>query len=187
MLATTSAVLFLVVFLADLFGLHTNPYIGILFFLVLPGIFVVSLPLIPLGAWLARRREHAGLPGSQLHWPRLDLNDPVQRRGVFIFAVLTLANVVIVSLAAYRGVEYMDSVQFCGADLPHGDETGIRRLSGQHPFARGVRPVPHRRRRDLVCEVEAVGHTAAVRRGLQYALAADSVAGERTSSGPRHL
>ena len=27
---------------------------------------------------------------------------------------LTMANVVIVSLAAYRGVEYMDSVQFCG-------------------------------------------------------------------------
>ena len=114
-LATTSAVLFLVVFLADLFGLHSNPYIGILFFLVLPGIFVVSLLLIPLGAWLARRREHAGLPVSQLHWPRLDLNDPIQRRSVFIFAVLTLANVVIVSLAAYRGVEYMDSVQFCGA------------------------------------------------------------------------
>ena len=27
---------------------------------------------------------------------------------------LTMANVVIVSLAAYRGVEYMDSVAFCG-------------------------------------------------------------------------
>jgi hypothetical protein len=34
-------------------------------------------------------------------------------RAVLIFA-LTLANVVIVSLAAYRGVEYMDSVAFCG-------------------------------------------------------------------------
>ena len=35
MLTTVSAVTFLVVFLADLFGLHTNPYIGILFFLML--------------------------------------------------------------------------------------------------------------------------------------------------------
>jgi NapC/NirT cytochrome c family, N-terminal region len=113
-LVTTSAVLFLIVFLADLFGLHTNPYIGILFFLVLPGIFILSLLMIPLGAWLARRRLRSGLPGSQLHWPRLDLNDGVQRRGAIIFFCLTLANVVIVSLAAYRGVEYMDSVQFCG-------------------------------------------------------------------------
>jgi len=32
---------------------------------------------------------------------------------VAVFA-LTMANVIIVSLAAYRGVEYMDSVQFCG-------------------------------------------------------------------------
>ncbi len=28
--------------------------------------------------------------------------------------MLTLVNLVIVSLATYRGVEYMDSVQFCG-------------------------------------------------------------------------
>ena len=41
-LTTISAVLFLVVFLADLFGLHTNPYIGILFFLVLPLLFVIG-------------------------------------------------------------------------------------------------------------------------------------------------
>ena len=39
-LTTVSAVVFLVVFLADLLGLHTNPYLGILFFLVLPSLFV---------------------------------------------------------------------------------------------------------------------------------------------------
>jgi hypothetical protein len=32
---------------------------------------------------------------------------------IIIFA-MTMANIVIVSLAAFRGVEYMDSVQFCG-------------------------------------------------------------------------
>src|SRR5262245_31190030 len=112
-LVTTCAVLFLVVFLADLFGLHTNPYIGILFFLVIPALFIVGLLLIPLGAWLARRRQRHG-GDVEPHWPRLDLSDPIQRRGTFIFIVMTLANVTIVSLAAYRGVEYMDSVQFCG-------------------------------------------------------------------------
>jgi NapC/NirT cytochrome c family protein len=111
-LASLGAVLFLVVFLADLFGLHTNPYIGILFFLVLPGIFLFGLLLIPLGVWLERRRHH--LKAGATHWPRLDLNDPIQRRGVVMFLTLTLANIVIVSLAAYRGLEYMDSVQFCG-------------------------------------------------------------------------
>ena len=59
-LTTVSAVSFLVVFFADLFGLHPNPYIGIVFFLVLPGLFLIGMLLIPLGAWVERRRRAAG-------------------------------------------------------------------------------------------------------------------------------
>ncbi len=113
-LTTISAAVFLVVFLADLFGLHTNPYIGIVFFLLLPGLFVVGLALIPLGAWVERRRRAAGKPPASLQWPRIDLNDPAQRTTAVIVFALTIANVVIISLAAYRGVEYMDTVSFCG-------------------------------------------------------------------------
>src|SRR6476646_6695621 len=113
-LTTISASVLLIVFLADLFGLHTNPYLGILFFLVLPGIFLFGLALIPLGSWLERRRRARGRPSAQIHWPRIDFNDPVHRHTAIIIFALTIANVVIVSLAAYRGVEYMDSVQFCG-------------------------------------------------------------------------
>jgi hypothetical protein len=113
-LTTISAALFLVVFLADLFRLHTNPYIGVVFFLLLPGAFLLGLVLIPLGAWLERRRRAAGKPPTAAHWPRIDLNDPTQRRTAVLIFLLTIANVVIVSLAGYRGVEYMDSVAFCG-------------------------------------------------------------------------
>src|SRR6185503_13236905 len=112
-LTTMSATLFIVVFLADLFGLHTNPYIGIVFFLFLPALFVLGLVLIPLGAWIERRRRAAGKPPSSVQWPRLDLNDPRQRTAAMLIFGLTIVNVVIVSLAAYRGVEYMDSVEFC--------------------------------------------------------------------------
>jgi hypothetical protein len=113
-LTTISAIVFLVVFFADLFGLHTNPYIGIVFFLVLPAVFLLGLILIPCGAWIERRRRAAGKPPAAVSWPRLDLNDPTQRATAVIIFGLTMANVVIVSLAAYRGVEYMDSPQFCG-------------------------------------------------------------------------
>ena len=113
-LTTISATLFLVVFLADLFGLHTNPYIGIVFFLVLPALFVFGLVLIPLGAWVERRRRAAGKAPSAIQWPLIDLNDSRQRTAAVIVFLLTIANVIIVSLAAYRGVEYMDSVAFCG-------------------------------------------------------------------------
>jgi hypothetical protein len=113
-LTTTSAAVFVVVFLSDLFGFHTNPYIGILLFLVLPALFVLGLALIPLGAWLERRRRAAGKSPSAVSWPAIDLNNPAHRARTILIFALTVANIVIVSLAAYRGVEYMDSVAFCG-------------------------------------------------------------------------
>src|SRR5512140_823943 len=86
-LTTISAVVFIIVFLADLFGWHSNPYVGIIFFLILPGVFLCGLAMIPLGAWIERRRRHRGLAPSEFRWPKLDLNDPAQRRtAVGIFA-----------------------------------------------------------------------------------------------------
>ena len=52
---------------------------------------------------------------TELRWPHLDLNDPGQRRTAVAVFALTMVNIVIVSLGAYRGVEYMDSVQFCSS------------------------------------------------------------------------
>ncbi len=111
-LTTLSAFTFLFVFLIDLFGLHHNPYFGLVFFLLLPVLFVLGLLLIPLGIVLERRRAHKGLEPRRL--PRIDLNDPVHQRTIVVVLALTIVNVLIVSLAAYRGVEYMDSTQFCG-------------------------------------------------------------------------
>ena len=111
-ITTLSAFILLFVFLIDLFGLHSNPYVGLLFFLILPLFFVLGLLLIPLGIVLERRRQRQGLAARRM--PRIDLNDPVHQRVIVIVLGLTIANVSIVSLAAYRGVEYMDSPQFCG-------------------------------------------------------------------------
>ena len=109
---TLSAFIFLLVFLIDLFGLHHNPYVGLIFFLIVPMLFVLGLVLIPLGLVLEHRRQQRGLQPRRL--PRLDLNDPRHRRAIAAVLALTFVNVLIVSLAAYRGVEYMDSTQFCG-------------------------------------------------------------------------
>lgn len=112
-IVTVSALLFLTVFVVDLFGTHPHPYIGIVFFLIAPAFFILGLVLIPLGMFVERRRRAAGRP-ARVGWPRLDLNDPIHRRGAFFVLVLTFVNVVIISLAAYRGIEFMDSPTFCG-------------------------------------------------------------------------
>lgn len=113
LLATIGGVLFVIVFTLELFGWHTNPYMGIVFFVILPAIFVFGLLLIPVGLWLSRRRVRAGKSESP-DWPVLDLRKPGHRRWAFFVIVATIVNLVIVSLAAYSGVHYMDSVQFCG-------------------------------------------------------------------------
>ena len=128
-LTTISAVVFLVVFLADLFGMHTNPYLGIVFFLILPGIFVFGLVLIPLGAWLERRRRAAGKAPSELHWPRIDLNNADHRRAAVAIFALTMVNIVIVSLAALSGRRVHGLGGVLRPGLPQRDEAGSDRAS----------------------------------------------------------
>ncbi|HYT66458.1 MAG TPA: NapC/NirT family cytochrome c [Vicinamibacterales bacterium] len=111
-IVTLSALVFVFVFLLDWFGLHTNPYLGIVFFLILPAFFVLGLVMIPLGMYLDRRRHAKGLEPRR--FPQIDLNNPRHRRTVLAVVSLTLVNLLIVSLAAYRGIDFMDSPQFCG-------------------------------------------------------------------------
>src|SRR5512142_143821 len=89
------------------------PYAGIVLYLVLPGIFVIGLVLMPVGAlWQRRSLKRAGkLPHE---YPRIDLRHPVLRRAAVLVAIATGLNVMILGTASYLGVEYMDSVQFCG-------------------------------------------------------------------------
>ena len=90
-----------------------HPYSGILFILVLPFLFVLGLALIPIGILLERRRlRRTGQLPSE--YPKVDLGDPHLRRGGILVGGLTFTNIVILSLATFMGVEYMDSSRFCG-------------------------------------------------------------------------
>jgi NapC/NirT cytochrome c family, N-terminal region len=112
---TTSAALTMIGFwmIEVLLQRAVHPYVGIILFLALPAVFVLGLLLIPIGAFVDyRRRRRAGAIDAPP--TRLDLADPFARRAVALIALATGINVVLMSAAAYRGVEHMDSVQFCG-------------------------------------------------------------------------
>jgi NapC/NirT cytochrome c family, N-terminal region len=90
-----------------------HPYIGILLFLILPGIFILGLVLMPIGILLRRRRLL--VRGELLDiYPAINLREPIVRQGVMVVGILTLLNVFIFGTASYHGVAYMDSTQFCG-------------------------------------------------------------------------
>jgi nitrate/TMAO reductase-like tetraheme cytochrome c subunit len=114
-LTSASALVLIGFWVVDIFG-HggsDNPYLGIIFDLVLPGVFIFGLVLIPIGIfWRRRNLKAAGQVPSI--YPEIDFADPVFRHGVDFVAVATFINFVIVGTATYRGVAYMDTPNFCG-------------------------------------------------------------------------
>jgi NapC/NirT cytochrome c family, N-terminal region len=114
----TSAAAFVLIgfWIVSIFG-HggsSNPYLGLIFELFLPGLFVLGLVLIPIGIGLRRRKLLAAgeIPAT---YPQIDLRDVNFRRGIEIVVLATFINFVIVGTASYRAVSYMDSPHFCGS------------------------------------------------------------------------
>jgi nitrate/TMAO reductase-like tetraheme cytochrome c subunit len=90
-----------------------HPYVGILLFLILPGVFVFGLVLIPIGIGL-RRRQLQQIGELPAVYPAIDLKMPMVRNSLFFIGFATILNVMIFGLASYKGVSYMDSKEFCG-------------------------------------------------------------------------
>lgn len=112
-LTSTSAITLLLTYAFQLYGYQPNPYMGILLFLILPGIFVAGLVLIPLGIYREFRKERR-LGLLPVAYPVVDFSNRELRRTALFIAVMTAINVPIFAFASYRGTVYMDSVQFCG-------------------------------------------------------------------------
>jgi NapC/NirT cytochrome c family, N-terminal region len=107
-LVTTAGISWLFVLPAQIRGHVDNPYIGIVFFLILPIVFFAGLALIPIGVYLSRRQIQRGLTG-----PTFDRKVALERLAWF-FGATTLANVLIGTQVTYRAVEHMETPQFCG-------------------------------------------------------------------------
>jgi len=112
-LVTTATVFWLFLLPSTWHGNPEHPYLGILSFMILPGVFFAGLALMPVGTGLRlRRARKAGTFPQKL--PPLDFHNPALRRLVVFLGVATFANIVIASQLTYRAVTYMDSVAFCG-------------------------------------------------------------------------
>jgi hypothetical protein len=112
-LTTLAGALLAVLLIASLVGAEANPYLGAVTFLVLPAIFIFGLVLIPIGSWRHRRRL-ARTGATEPLFPTYDLNLPHMRHRLTVVAALTVVNMTILAIVAYKGIEFMDSVTFCG-------------------------------------------------------------------------
>jgi hypothetical protein len=89
-----------------------HPYVGILFYMIVPGIFITGLLLIPLGIWLKRIRMRRR--GEPLDFPPVNWESPSFRKLVYFIAIATVLNIIITGHLTIEGVSYMDSTTFCG-------------------------------------------------------------------------
>jgi nitrate/TMAO reductase-like tetraheme cytochrome c subunit len=160
-LTTASAVVFIALALAMFIGLLSNPYAGLVVFVALPAVFVMGLLLIPVGMRLQRRALAEGRATEE--WPVIDFRKPHTRRVALAVASLTAMNVVIVLIAGYGSLKWMESPEFCGAvchepmhpqytawqDAPHSNITCVQCHIGEggeafvHYKTAGVRQLFH--------------------------------------------
>jgi len=105
---STGLLLFLV--LLDLIVGLSNPYLGVITYMLLPGVLAFGLLLVPVDAWLQRRRAAKGQPA----YPVIDLCNPRQRRIATFFAGSSVMILVVMTVVTYKSVEYMDTTTFCG-------------------------------------------------------------------------
>src|ERR1039457_5455400 len=86
-ITTASGVTMVAYWLVELLGRPLdNPYLGIIFFLLLPGLFIGGLALIPVGVFIRRRKlQLAGQIPAE--FPKIDLNDRMFRHGLDIVLI----------------------------------------------------------------------------------------------------
>jgi nitrate/TMAO reductase-like tetraheme cytochrome c subunit len=112
-ITTVSAVAFLTLVAADMLGMFTSPYAGLVIFIAVPALFVFGLLFIPLGVWLHRRALRKN-PSASVDWPVIDLRVSRVRAIVIAGIVLTIVNATLILLAAQGSLHYMESAEFCG-------------------------------------------------------------------------
>jgi uncharacterized membrane protein len=137
-LTTVSALLFIALVVTELVGIAGGPYFGIVAFFMLPALFVIGLLLIAVGMWLDRHRKSDVVLSEEERAAAL-----VRKLRVFVIA--TLANLVIIGLAAFKGVELMETTGFCG-------QTCHRVM---HPEFTSYQRSPHARVRCVDCHIGA--------------------------------
>ncbi|MFZ5767059.1 MAG: NapC/NirT family cytochrome c [Thermodesulfobacteriota bacterium] len=111
-LTTVSIALMMIGTIVDLLGLIDNPYAALVTYTVLPAGMLLGLFLIPLAAFLRRRKWHkTGIDRAHL---QLNLSHPKHRLFLVGFIFLSVVNLAILGVIGYEGYHFTDSAYFCG-------------------------------------------------------------------------
>jgi nitrate/TMAO reductase-like tetraheme cytochrome c subunit len=105
---------FLLLFAVDFFAAHSNPYMGILTYVVAPGFAILGVFFIVLGALVDRRHLRQASPASLPHVLHIDLTRPRDRRLLAGFIFGAVCFLLLTAIGSNRTYHYTESTQFCG-------------------------------------------------------------------------
>lgn len=89
-------------------------YLGLFTYIILPVFLVIGLALIPIGTVRKMKRDKIREVKREAKFPIVNLNDPSQRRAVFIFIIGTAIFLLFTGLGSYEVFHYTASNEFCG-------------------------------------------------------------------------
>ena len=110
--ASLASIILLV--LIELTKAADNPYLGIVTYIFLPGFLILGLIVIAGGMLLERRRRRRRPDSEIAAYPKIDLNDPRQRRIALSLVGVSFVFIFMSAFGSYRAYEYSESVEFCG-------------------------------------------------------------------------
>lgn len=97
-----------------LFPSEGSNYLGLFTFIILPVFLIIGLILIPIGTFRKMKRDKKHEVQREFKFPIVNLNDPGQRRVVFIFVTATAIFLLLTGLGSYEVFHYTESNEFCG-------------------------------------------------------------------------
>jgi hypothetical protein len=113
-LMASSIFAFILLFFLEMLAFASNPYVGILTFLVAPAFFFAGLVIFLFGAWRWRRKlAKAGAASGSLRI-NIDLSRPHDRRLLAFFIPASACFLLLTAMGSYHTYHFTESVQFCG-------------------------------------------------------------------------
>jgi len=107
-IATGSVFSCLFLFATELFLPRSNPYMGILVYILAPVFFFLGAALVIAGLWVQRRQRPTA-------WALVvNLTRPRDRKLLGLFIAGALVFLLASAIGSYQTYQYTDSVQFCG-------------------------------------------------------------------------
>ncbi len=108
--------LFMIIFLfvISTFFQEGHTYLGLVIYIILPGMLVAGLIMIPVGMFIHQRHLRKIDPETIPPWPYVDLNKPHHRNAFLIFLLGTVIFLFLTAVGSYEAFHITESVPFCG-------------------------------------------------------------------------